>query len=39
MRLIGWAVVDAQGHVTRVNLGPLAAIAPPAPDFFSQASP
>ena len=36
LRLTGWAVVDAQSHVTRVTLGPLAAIRPPPEGFFSQ---
>jgi outer membrane lipoprotein-sorting protein len=36
LRLTGWAVVDAQSHVTRVTLGPLSAISPPPDSFFSQ---
>jgi outer membrane lipoprotein-sorting protein len=36
LRLTGWAVVDAQSHVTRVTLGPLAAISPPPESFFAQ---
>jgi outer membrane lipoprotein-sorting protein len=38
LRLTGWAVVDAQSRVTRVTLGPLAAISPPPDSFFSQAA-
>jgi len=38
LRLTGWAVVDAQSRVTRVTLGPLAAISPPQDSFFSQAA-
>jgi len=38
LRLTGWAVVDAQSHVTRVTLGPLAAISPPPASFFAQAA-
>jgi len=36
LRLTGWAVVDGQSHITRVTLGPLAAISPPPDGFFSQ---
>jgi len=38
LRLTGWAVVDAQSRVTRVTLGPLAAISPPPESFFTQAA-
>jgi outer membrane lipoprotein-sorting protein len=36
LRLIGWAVVDAQSRVTRVSLGPLQPISPPPNGFFAQ---
>lgn len=39
LRLVGWAVTDAQRHVTRVTLGPLISINPPPADFFSQTQP
>ena len=39
LRLAGWAVTDAQGHVTRVTLGALISINPPPADFFSQTQP
>jgi outer membrane lipoprotein-sorting protein len=39
LRLSGWAVVDAQGHVTRVTLGGLISINPPPADFFTQTQP
>jgi outer membrane lipoprotein-sorting protein len=36
LRLTGWAVLDAGGHLTRVTLGSLTSMATPAADFFSQ---
>jgi outer membrane lipoprotein-sorting protein len=39
LRLVGWAVTDPRGHVTRVTLGGLIAINPPPADFFSQSQP
>jgi outer membrane lipoprotein-sorting protein len=36
LRLTGWAVTDAGGHLTRVTLGPLTSMATPAADYFSQ---
>ncbi|HEX4097854.1 MAG TPA: outer membrane lipoprotein carrier protein LolA [Caulobacteraceae bacterium] len=39
LRLSGWAVNDAQGHLTRVTLGALISINPPPADFFSQTQP
>lgn len=36
LRLTGWAVLDAGGHLTRVTLGPLTSMATPAAEFFSQ---
>jgi outer membrane lipoprotein-sorting protein len=37
IRLIGWAITDAQGRSTRVSLGPLSPIGAPDPDLFTQA--
>ena len=36
LRLSGWQVTDAAGHVTRVTLSALVPIAPPPADFFTQ---
>ncbi|HVM98876.1 MAG TPA: outer-membrane lipoprotein carrier protein LolA [Caulobacteraceae bacterium] len=36
LRLIGWAVTDAQGRSTRVSLGPLTPIESPDSDLFTQ---
>jgi len=36
LRLLGWAIVDGAGRVTRVSLGPLTSVAQPPADFFSQ---
>jgi outer membrane lipoprotein-sorting protein len=38
-RLIGWAILDAQGRLTRVALGPLTATPAPPADFFTQVPP
>ena len=39
LRLAGWQVTDAAGHVTRVTLSALVPIAPPPADFFTQQQP
>ncbi len=36
LRLTGWALVDGQGHTTRVALGPLSPLRDPDPDLFNQ---
>jgi outer membrane lipoprotein-sorting protein len=36
LRLAGWQVTDAGGHVTHVTLSALVPIAPPPADFFTQ---
>lgn len=36
LRLAGWQVTDAGGHVTRVTLSALVPIASPPADFFTQ---
>jgi outer membrane lipoprotein-sorting protein len=35
LRLVGWAVTDAQAHTTRVALGPFTPFAATSPAFFS----
>jgi outer membrane lipoprotein-sorting protein len=37
IRLIGWAITDAQGRSTRVSLGPLTPTETPAAELFTQA--
>jgi YD repeat-containing protein len=38
-RLIGWAILDPQGRLTRVALGPLTVTPRPPPEFFTQSPP
>jgi outer membrane lipoprotein-sorting protein len=39
LRLSGWEVTDAGGHVTHVTLSALVPIAAPPADFFTQTQP
>jgi outer membrane lipoprotein-sorting protein len=39
MKLLGWAVVDAQGRTTRVSLGPLGPASPSAELFVQTPAP
>lgn len=36
VRLLGWAIRDAEGRVTRVTLGPMTPIPAPSPSLFTQ---
>ncbi|MGH6955650.1 MAG: LolA family protein [Caulobacteraceae bacterium] len=36
VRLLGWAIRDAEARLTRVTLGPLTPVSPPPASFFTQ---